>query len=150
MKLVSVKLRLKLFPAVVTPTLLHVLASVPVGVALLQKVDLVQRKMLRNIVGWVRKATEPWEDTMRRMKQRVEDATAHHPIQPWSEAIVEKKQILNTRIILKPASHWSRLAADWQPKLVGAWPAGRKVGRPKLRWDSAISKDFRAFETEVT
>ena len=138
-KNVSDKLRLKLFDAVVSPTLLYGLATVPVGEAHLRKVDVLQRKMVRNIAGWVRKPDEPWEDTMRRMKQRVENASVLYSIRPWSETLLTRKQILLTGVALKPESHWNRLAMMWQPE-----GRTRRVGRPNLRWDSALPANCRA------
>ena len=41
----------------------------------LDRLGSVQRKMLRSIVGWVRVDGEEWETTMRRMKQRMNDAS---------------------------------------------------------------------------
>ena len=63
---ISIKLRLKLFDAVVTPTILFGLSVLPLSQVSLQKIKAAQRKMLRKIVGWVRLATETWEETMRR------------------------------------------------------------------------------------
>ena len=53
-KHVSIKLRLKLFEAVVTPTVLFGLSTLPISKAQLAQLDVVQRKMLRSIAGWVR------------------------------------------------------------------------------------------------
>ena len=62
-----VRLRLKLFHATAFPTAMFGLASLPLTQGLLHKLDVVQRRMLRSIVGWVRVPDEPWEITMRRM-----------------------------------------------------------------------------------
>ena len=70
-KHVSIKLRLKLFDAVVTPTILYGLHTLPLTHFQLQKLDALQRRMLRSIVGWVRAEGEPWRMTMHRMKLRV-------------------------------------------------------------------------------
>ena len=53
----------------------------------LHKLDVVQRRMLRSIVGWVRIPDEPWENTMRRMNQRMEHAAYLHPLPSWSNQI---------------------------------------------------------------
>jgi len=135
---VPVNLRLKLFDGVVSPTALYCLSTVPLGVADLNRIDVVQRKMLRNIAGWVRKPPEPWSDTMRRMKQRLEHALAQHPIPNWSEAVVQRKQVLLTRVLLKPDDHWTKLCVHWRPG--SELGAKRSVGRPRLRWDSALDQ----------
>ena len=53
-KHVSLVLRLKLFDAVVSPAMLFGLATLPLTKGCLQKLGVVQRRMLRSIVGWVR------------------------------------------------------------------------------------------------
>ena len=75
----------------VSPTLLYGLATVPVGEALLRKIDILQRTIVRIIAGWVRKPDEPWEDTMRRMKRRVENAAMHYSTRPLSETLSYSK-----------------------------------------------------------
>ena len=60
-KHVSRRLRIKLFHATVSPTAMLGLASLPLTQRFLHKLDVVQRRMLRSIVGWVRIPDEPWE-----------------------------------------------------------------------------------------
>ena len=55
----SVKLRLNLFDSVVTPTILFGLIALPLYQTYIDKINVAQRKMLRNIVGWVRLIDEP-------------------------------------------------------------------------------------------
>ena len=52
-KHVSLVLRLKLFDAVVSPAMLFGLATLPLTKGCLQKLGVVQRRMLRSIVGWI-------------------------------------------------------------------------------------------------
>ena len=59
-KNVSFRLRLKVIHATVFPTAMFGLASLPLT-HFLHKLDVVQRRMLRCIVGWVRILDEPWE-----------------------------------------------------------------------------------------
>ena len=73
-KHVSLRLGLKLFHATVSPTAMFGLASLPLTQRFLHKLDVVQWRMLRSIVGWVRIPDEPSENTMRRMNQRMEHA----------------------------------------------------------------------------
>ena len=51
---ISVKLRLKLFDAIVSPTLLFGLSILPICQSHLEKIDVAQNKMLRKMIGWVR------------------------------------------------------------------------------------------------
>ena len=78
---VSVRLRLKLFQSVITPTLFFGLACLPLTKQQLGSLDVSQNKMLRLIVGWRRVDGEEWADTMRRMRDRVNDALVHFPIE---------------------------------------------------------------------
>ena len=112
---ISIKLRLKLFDAVVTPTILFGLAVLPLGAASLGKIEAVQRKMLRKIVGWVRIQNEPWDVTMRRMKLRVERALVTYPIIWWKTRIAKYlwKSILCVQTA--PDTSWIKLASNWEP-----------------------------------
>ena len=56
---VSFRPRLKLFHATVSPTAMFGLASLPLTQRFLHKLDVVQRRMLRSIIGWVRIPGEP-------------------------------------------------------------------------------------------
>ena len=88
---ISVKLRLKLFDAVVSPCVLFGLGALPMYATLREKVDITLRKMLRRIVGWRRIPDEPWDITMKRMKDRVNDALEQWPIKPWSDRVTLSK-----------------------------------------------------------
>ena len=70
----SVTLRLKLFEAVVTPSILFGMSVLPTHQDMMNKIDVTRRKMLRRIVGWVRIPEEEWAVTMSRMSKRVTHA----------------------------------------------------------------------------
>ena len=67
---IPAKLRAKLFEATVTPCALFGLACLTLTRADMHHSEVTQRKMLRNIVGWRRLESEPWPDTIRRMRDR--------------------------------------------------------------------------------
>ena len=71
-KQVSLKLKLKRFDSVVSPTAMFGLAILPLTKVQIDKLDVMQRRMLRSIVGWVRTHNEQWQDTMRKMNGRFE------------------------------------------------------------------------------
>ena len=73
----------------VSPSLLFGLAILPLQASSTEKLDVVQRKMMRKIVGWVRVPEEPWEDTMRRMKGRVDNALGQSKLKTWSLRLAE-------------------------------------------------------------
>ena len=55
---IPVHLKLQLFDSVVSPTVLYGLYTTPLTATQLDRLDAVQRKMLRRIVGWVRDGDE--------------------------------------------------------------------------------------------
>ena len=67
-KHISLVLRLKLFDAMVSPAMLFGLANLPLTKGCLQKLGVVQTRMLRSIVGWVRIHDDlTWRDIMVQM-----------------------------------------------------------------------------------
>ena len=61
---VSLKLRLKFFDSIISPAILFGLTTVPLSAAQLSKLDIVRRRMLRSIVGWVPVVNGDWHDAM--------------------------------------------------------------------------------------
>lgn len=68
----SLTQRLKLFNVCCTSSALFGVGVLPMTTKQRGTLMIIQRKMLRSIVGWRRIADEDWEVTMRRMKRRVE------------------------------------------------------------------------------
>ena len=139
-------LRLKLFDAVVTPTVLYGMAALPLTAAQLQRLDAVQRRMLRNIAGWVRLDGEPWDETMRRMRARLAAALRQHPVGGWTESLCQRRWDHAWHVAHRP-SCWPMRTACWHP---GAFrdPAAvvmpcRSRGRPLTRWDDTLSSFSR-------
>ena len=62
---VSVELRLKYVDAIMSPTPLFGLAYLPLTTSHLKRIDVVQRRMIRAIVGWVAVDNFDWRDTTR-------------------------------------------------------------------------------------
>jgi hypothetical protein len=56
---ISIKLRLRLFDAIVTPTILFGLITMPLTPSDLNQLDAIQHRMLRSLVGWVCLRDEP-------------------------------------------------------------------------------------------
>ena len=63
----------------------------PLTAAQLQRLDAVQRRMLRNIAGWVRIDYEPWDETMRRMRARLAAALRQHLVEDWSRGVCQRR-----------------------------------------------------------
>ena len=75
---VSLHLRMKYFDACVGPALLFGMAVLPLSRFQIQKMDILQRKMLRRIVGWRRSEGEDRNITMSRMNGRLAYASSLH------------------------------------------------------------------------
>ena len=136
-KHVTLRLRLKLFHATVSSTAMFGLASLPLTQRFLHKLDVVQRRMLRSIVGWVRIPDEPSENTMRRMNQRMEHVAYLHPLPSWSN------QYFTSQYRLANQFSWAATAVAWMPlaEWVHNFPSApsRSRGRPPKRWDQAVA-----------
>ena len=111
--------------------------------AQLDRLGSVQRKMLRNIVGWVRIDGEDWEATMHRMKQRMSDASRQFFIMPWELELLKKQWHYALHISHSVTVSWVELISRWHPPDVAdillPQEPKRPVGRPRARWDDAIT-----------
>ena len=137
-KNVSIKLRLKLFDATVSPSVLFGLCALPISEQNMSKITVCQNKMLRKIVGWVRHATDEWETVMHNMKVRVASAMEQLYIRPWDTRIQEARNKNFARIAAMDCTRWENLSMQWDPtKVVDEsqdFVAHRRAGRPLLRW----------------
>ena len=127
---INIKLRLKLFSATVSPTLLYSLDTCPLTLHQLSKLDILQRKMIRKMVGWIFDEDESWTERGRRMKHRLQTALSAFPIQSWSEAVLERKRKLLFRIQVGQSPPLVRSIFNWEP-----FEGHRFRGRPRCRWD---------------
>ena len=139
---ISIQLRLKLFDAVVTPTILFGLAVLPLSSASLEKIQVTQRKMLRKMVKWVRIQGEAWDVTMRRMKMRVASASEKYPVMPWKNRIAKYLWQFILRIKMAPNESWIKQVSNWEPNECddpfNKYFPHRCRGRPSLRWDDTV------------
>ena len=140
-KNVSIKLRLKLFDATVSPSLLFGLSVLPISHANMTKLLVCQRKMLRKIVGWVWCPGKSWESIMHIMKIKVENAMQQYLVKPWDERIRKMRAKYLNRLASMPNARWEKLSLDWSPIEVVDYSqdhvAYRLQGRPLLRWTDA-------------
>ena len=140
-KHVSLKLRLKFFNAVVTPAMLFSLHTLALTKVQLENINVLQRKMLRSIVGWVRVNGEDWSETMRRMNHRLSVALELFPIPTWTEQLAKRQFQFAAKIASEQS--WSSIAGHWI--CTTGWQANfdnmpsRKRGRPLVKWDDKLS-----------
>jgi hypothetical protein len=138
---VNLRLRLRLFDAVISPTVLYGLETISLTSSQVDRLDAMQRKMLRGIVGWVNRSGESWEEAGRRMKSRLANAMAIYPVPIWSECLGAKKNCLSNKIATGSAPKLTCDAARWSPKDCqhrNALKACGKCGRPQTRWNDRV------------
>ena len=134
-KHINIKLRLRLFDTVISPPVLYALETAPLTNALLRKLDVTQRCMLRRMVGWVCYEEDSWEERGRRMKVRLQSALNQYAVQSWSELWERRRQSLKSSMPCAP--YWTKAAYQWNPTAcAGANFSSprRNVGRPRARW----------------
>jgi hypothetical protein len=125
---IPIHLRLRLFDTIVTPSILYSLATTPLTANDLGKLDALQRKMMRRIVGWVRCEDESWQTTGHRMKHRLEAALKQQPVRIWSERRNSQRDNLKQQVEGHELSALCSLSYWWWPGAV------RPRGRPRQRW----------------
>ncbi|OLP96509.1 Myosin-12 [Symbiodinium microadriaticum] len=149
-KYVPIKLRMKFFDAVVTPTILFGLHTLALTGVQLSKLDSIQRRMLRSMVGWIRIQDESWHDTMSRMKSRVAKDLHQHPIEAWTRRLARCQHSFAVRVA--QTNGWVTHVVTWNPE--SNWHDNfssapkRRQGRPLTRWDDKL-RAFCKLETVV-
>ena len=116
-KHVSLKLRLKFFKAVFTPAMLLSLHTLALTNVHLDSINVLQRKMLRSIVGWVRVNGEDWSETMRWMNHRLSVALELFPFPPWTEQLAKRQFQFAAKIASEQS--WSSTVGNWFAQLDG-------------------------------
>jgi hypothetical protein len=137
---IPLTLRLRFFDAIISPTALFGCAVLSHTREESSKMDVAQRKMLRNILGWRRLAGEDWEVTMHNMKVRLSNALEKFPIAAWSDCIFRMRWKYAIHIVFNQKMEFPRLLADWIPtdNTVEDLIPFRKRGRPRRRWDDDL------------
>ena len=90
-KHIYIRFRFKLFDAIISSTVLYALESCPLTEKVESRLDVMQRKILRRMVGWVCNTGESWEVVGHRMKHRLQRCLGIYPIMDWSKTIVSRK-----------------------------------------------------------
>ena len=146
---VSLTKRLHLFDICVAPSVLFALIAFPFTRRQLDILDALQRKMLRRIVGWRRVDGEPWDETMRRMKKRIEDARQLYNWQLWSCRFFRDQW--RFAVHLWTAASKPMLMYNFYScfDINGMNVPHRDVGRPRMKWDDNIKSCFHHFSLRV-
>ena len=132
---IPIKLRLRLFNAVVSPTVLYALDTAPLTKSMLIKLDATQRCMLRRMVGWTCYSSETWQERGHRMKIRLQQALSKFPVEDWSKTWSNRVQSLKS--CMHTAPKWTQLSYAWDPRECATRNghfAYRSAGRPRVKW----------------
>ena len=136
-KNVRLCLRFKFFQTVITPTVLFGLPTLPLSKRQVEMLDILQRKMLRRIVGWTRQNSEPWRETMLRMQSKLDNAMRLHPVSVWSAQFYRLQFRMVCRFC-RQGDGWPVRVSNWHPPSTDS-TAHRKRGRPPIRWDDRLN-----------
>ena len=131
--------RMRLFNAVVTPTLLYGCGAWTLTQAQEQSLKALQRKMLRYVLRVFRRKTstgemEEWAEYLKRSAETVDEERRQHDMEEWSSLSRRRKWQFAGKTARQKDNRWSKLILDWQPD----FGLGRFQGRPKKRWSDDI------------
>ena len=132
-KHVPVSLRLRLFDATVTPSLLYGLATAPLTARDMERFGVVQRKMLRTIAGVVSLLNDDWPDFHRRQNPKMAKALQQHPVKCWETRLRARKLALQAQLASGDRCPLAVRAHAWHP-LATRDDARRSRGHPRMRW----------------
>jgi len=144
-KHVDLRLRLRLFEAVVRPCALYSLAAAPLTACDIEKLDVAYRKMLRQIVGYTKTASQTWHEAGSRMKHKLEQVSTKFALRSWSLELTERKQKLYNRVISSTSNPILHRTFLWSPKLIAdsklEYQPFRARGRPRASWHQYVTMD---------
>ena len=134
--------RLKFFNSCVTPSILIGLSVLPLSHSEFKGMDILQRQIVRRILGRRRITDESWWDTIIRMNQRLTYAQSIHYCHPWSLASCRGQWRYINHIIRAHPSLWTRGLCNYNFNSIidpvsPIFPI-RKTGRPKMHWEHHV------------
>ena len=136
----DIERRMKVFKAVVQPTLLYGCSCWTMTRAGEQLIRTCQRKMLRQIVGARRRVEdenlEEWLGWMIRATDEAEQAMRKFAVPDWVEEARRRKFRWAGHVIRRDDGRWTREVLTWS--LQGT----RSRGRPFTRWTDSLNKFF--------
>ena len=159
--------RLKLFDAIITPTVLYGCESWALRVDQQKRLRTLQRKMLRMVLNAKRptissssssttdedkeegeeneaKELEPWQVFLKRTARWTEDQLDKANLQQWTAQWRKRKWTWAAKLLERGNRKWSSIATMWQPLLHGSGPCGRRQARPKRRWEQDFLEYLQA------
>ena len=131
---VPLHLRLRLFHAVLTPTILYGCASWVMTESRSTLLRTTQLKMLRVLLGRgrIRKepdgAVETWVEWVQRVTPEARKAMLDHGIPAWDVEQQSRQRQWGLHVESMSHDRWAKKALNWQPD------GRRGRGRPATRW----------------
>ena len=104
-----------------------------------EKLNVVQRTMLRKMVGWVCTSEDTWEERGHKMKTRMSSCLSRYPMNEWSEDVHSRK--LKCLSSIETLPFWTRSILNWDPVACASANfshAFRLRGHPLTRWSDGI------------
>lgn len=133
---ISVKKRLHYFDTCVAPSILFAMSALQIRQAKLKAFDILQRKMIRSIVGRRRVEGEDWSVRMRRMNDRMAQAVSQYQCEDWSSRLLRNKWRYGIHLASKPSDHWGKKMEYYICTSIDdpddIYVASRTPGRPRL------------------
>ena len=131
---VPLRVKMKLFNTIVTPTVLYGCSSWVLTVARQKKLQTSQMRMMRSILG--RKRTvedetgdkENWVSWVKRTTAEAREKMKSYSVEDWVEIVSSRQRKWKARMEALDPKKWAYQALEWQP--VGF----RSIVRPARRW----------------
>ena len=141
-KHVSLHKRHKYFDTCVSPTILFGISTLPLSSSRLKSLDILQRKMMRRIVGWRRSEDESWREIMERMNRRLQYKHELHYYEPWSISYARAQwryvhHVIEAYLLLT-ARKFTKYILNTKPDPHCRYHPHRSQGRSHLRWDDRL------------
>ena len=134
---VPLRLRLRLFHAVVTPSVLYGCASWVLTDSRERLLRSAQRRMIRWMMGKKRRLgadgqLELWPEYIKRATHFALTAMQDNNIEDWAKIHIKHKEKWRLQLEDMDADRWARRAYQWMPE------GCRSQGRPKSRWEAKV------------
>ena len=111
------------------------LITAPLATAQLEKLNRVERKMLRLMVGYSKLPQEGWDDMYRRLKDNLAQVAASCQMTDWPVELLKRKLAYYQEVVRGTRCPLVQTAFRWNPKLAAdaklANMPGRKRGRSR-------------------
>ena len=108
---VSLRLRLKVFDSVITPTIVFGRMTCPLTSNQFQKLEVVRNRMLRSIVGSAPVVDNDWHALVQKMNKKLENALQISNVRPWTERLL----VGRFRFLTSAVNSWGSITGEWYP-----------------------------------